>query len=33
VSGALYTSEFIGAVTMFIGFWRATTPMKSEQPE
>lgn len=30
INGALYTSEFIGAVLMFIGFWRATTKMKSE---
>ncbi len=27
IDGALYISEFIGAVLMFIGFWRATTPM------
>ncbi len=27
VSGALYVSELLGAVLMFIGFWRATTPM------
>lgn len=31
INGALYISEFIGAVLMFIGFWRATTIMKSEK--
>ena len=31
ISGALYLSEFLGAITMFIGFIRATTPMKSDQ--
>jgi hypothetical protein len=30
ISGALYWSELLGAVLMFIGFMRATTPMKSE---
>lgn len=31
ISGALYLSEFLGAILMFIGFIRSTTPMKSEQ--
>ncbi len=30
ISGALYISELIGAVLMFIGFLRATTPMGVE---
>jgi hypothetical protein len=29
-SGALYVSELLGTVLMFIGFLRATTPMKGE---
>lgn len=33
VSGALYISELIGAILIFAGFIRATTPMKNEQPE
>ncbi len=33
IDGALYISEFIGAVLMFIGFWRATTPMDTEKKE
>ncbi len=28
VSGALYISELLGAIIMFIGFWRAVTPMQ-----
>ena len=28
IPSALYIGEFIGAILMFIGFWRATTPMK-----
>ncbi|HUW08184.1 MAG TPA: hypothetical protein VM537_00565 [Anaerolineae bacterium] len=32
IAGALYISELLGAVLMFIGFWRATTPMGG-QPE
>jgi hypothetical protein len=27
ISGALYISELLGAIIMFIGFWRAVTPM------
>ncbi|MDF1500553.1 MAG: hypothetical protein P1P76_08795 [Anaerolineales bacterium] len=27
ISGALYLSELLGAVVMFIGFWRAVTPI------
>jgi hypothetical protein len=30
IEGALYMTEFLGAVIMFLGFLRATTPMKSE---
>ena len=30
-SGTLYASEFLGAVLMFIGFMRATTPMGESQ--
>ncbi len=30
VPGALYISEFLGAVLLFAGFLRATTPMKAE---
>lgn len=33
IDGALYITEFIGAVLMFIGFWRATTPMSVELNE
>jgi len=32
ISGALYLSEFLGAVLIFIGFLRATTPMKAAEP-
>ncbi|MGD2058724.1 MAG: hypothetical protein PVF85_11865 [Anaerolineales bacterium] len=31
VSGALYISELLGAIIMFIGFWRAVTPMAEAQ--
>ena len=31
-AGALYVSEFLGAVLMFIGFLRATTPMRVRDP-
>jgi hypothetical protein len=33
IPGALYIGELVGAVVLFAGFIRATTPMKSEQPE
>lgn len=33
IPGALYIGELFGAVLMFAGFIRATTPMKSEQPQ
>lgn len=33
IPGALYIGELFGAVLMFAGFIRATTPMKNEQPE
>jgi hypothetical protein len=29
IPAALYIGELIGAILMFIGFWRATTPMKN----
>jgi hypothetical protein len=32
IPAALYIGELLGAVLMFIGFWRATTPMIVEQP-
>lgn len=31
ISGALYLSELLGAIVMFVGFWRAVTPMAEEQ--
>jgi hypothetical protein len=31
VPGALYISELLGAILLFIGFLRATTPMKGDQ--
>jgi len=33
IPAALYIGELLGAVLMFIGFWRATTPMGVQQPE
>jgi hypothetical protein len=33
VPNALYLGELLGAVLLFIGFIRATTPMRSDQPE
>ena len=30
-SGALYISEFLGAVLIFVGFVRATTPIEDEE--
>jgi hypothetical protein len=33
VSGALYIGELLGAVLMFLGFWRATTPMAEKATE
>ena len=30
IDGALYISEFLGAILMFIGFLRAITPMKKD---
>ena len=33
IPAALYIGELVGAILMFIGFWRATTPMKADQPE
>lgn len=31
IVGALYISEFLGAILLFVGFLRAITPMKKEQ--
>ena len=33
IPAALYIGELLGAVLMFIGFWRATTPMGIQQTE
>jgi hypothetical protein len=33
IPAALYIGELVGAILMFIGFWRATTPMTAAQPE
>jgi hypothetical protein len=33
ISGALYIGELIGAVLIFVGFWRATTPMEEKSPQ
>jgi hypothetical protein len=33
IPGALYISELLGAILLFIGFIRATTPMKSAEKE
>jgi hypothetical protein len=30
---ALYIGELLGAILMFIGFWRATTPITEKQPQ
>ncbi|HKJ26614.1 MAG TPA: hypothetical protein VJ965_03165, partial [Anaerolineales bacterium] len=32
IPAALYIGELVGAILMFIGFWRATTPMQVNQP-
>ncbi len=31
IPGALYLGELLGATLIFIGFWRATTPMEEKQ--
>jgi hypothetical protein len=33
IPGALYLGELLGATLIFIGFWRATTPMQEKQPQ
>jgi hypothetical protein len=33
ISGALYYGEFFGAIFLFAGFIRATTPMKNTEPQ
>ena len=33
ISGALYISELLGAVILFIGFWRAITPLAGTKAE
>ena len=31
ISGALYVSEFLGAIFLFLGFLRATTPIEDKE--
>ena len=33
ISGALYISEFLGAILMFVGFMRAITPIEEQEPQ
>jgi hypothetical protein len=33
IPGALYIGELIGATLIFLGFWRATTPMEEKTPQ
>jgi hypothetical protein len=33
IPGALYIGELLGATLIFLGFWRATTPMQEKQPQ
>jgi hypothetical protein len=33
ISGALYIGELIGAILIFLGFWRATTPMEEKNTQ
>jgi hypothetical protein len=33
ISGALYIGELIGATLIFLGFWRATTPMEEKNSQ
>jgi hypothetical protein len=33
IPGALYIGELIGATLIFLGFWRATTPMEEQSPQ
>jgi hypothetical protein len=33
IPGALYIGELLGATLIFLGFWRATTPMEKKQPQ
>jgi hypothetical protein len=33
IPGALYIGELVGAILIFLGFWRATTPMQEKQPQ
>jgi hypothetical protein len=32
ISGALYISEFLGAILMFVGFMRAIKPIEEQEP-
>jgi hypothetical protein len=32
IPGGLYLGEFLGALLLLIGFWRATTPMAQTAP-
>jgi hypothetical protein len=31
IPGALYISELLGAILLFVGFLRATTPMQNQE--
>ncbi len=33
IPGALYIGELLGATLIFLGFWRATTPMEEQNPQ
>ena len=33
IPGTLYIGELLGAILIFLGFWRATTPMKEKEPQ
>ncbi|MBE9474811.1 MAG: hypothetical protein IMY85_07950, partial [Chloroflexi bacterium] len=33
IPGALYIGELLGATLIFVGFWRATTPMEEKQAQ
>lgn len=33
IPGTLYIGELLGAILIFVGFWRATTPMADEEPQ
>ena len=33
IPGTLYIGELLGAILIFLGFWRATTPMAEKEPQ